>query len=207
MTRDDIARIIRESRQMAGLTQLQVGDALNRPQTTIAAWEAGRSQPDANTLFELFRVLGRSVDEAFGFTVECFNVTGHERLHIEKYRTLDSYGKGVVDTLLESEYKRCMDQNLVNYSNRLDQIGEEIEHIQKAQKSGGRTIDVVTKEIRHLESLLDELSVIERNYGNAIGTMKSSIAAMRASQPAPAPQEGKDTTPAADDPEMAPEGE
>lgn len=207
MTRDDIARIIRESRQMAGLTQLQVGDALNRPQTTIAAWEAGRSQPDANTLFELFRVLGRSVDEAFGFTVESFNVTAHERTHIEKYRTLDSYGKGAVDALLESEYKRCLDQNLADYDSRLDQISEEIEHIRKAKKSKGRTLDVVTEEIHRLESLIDELSVIKRNYGNAIDTMESSLAAMRATQEAPAPQDGKDTTPAADGPGAAPEGE
>lgn len=67
MTKKEIGRIIKESRIAAGLTQIQVGDALKRPQTTIAAWEAGRSQPDANTLFELFQALGRSVDEAFGF--------------------------------------------------------------------------------------------------------------------------------------------
>ena len=207
MTRDDIARIIRESRQMAGLTQLQVGDALNRPQTTIAAWEAGRSQPDANTLFELFRVLGRSVDEAFGFKVESFNVTAHERTHIEKYRTLDSYGKGAVDTLLESEYKRCMDQNLADYGSRLEQISEEIEHIRKAKKSKGRTLDVIEEETRRLESLTGELSGINRNYRIAIDAMESSIAAMRASQPTPTPQEGTDTTPAADGPETPPEGE
>lgn len=122
MTRDDIARIIRESRQMAGLTQLQVGDALNRPQTTIAAWEAGRSQPDANTLFELFRVLGRSVDEAFGFTVESFNVTARERSHIEKYRTLDTYGQETVSAVLDLEYKRCTEQAATDLENSCEII-------------------------------------------------------------------------------------
>ena len=66
MTKEEIGSIIKESRTAAGLTQLQVGDALKRPQTTIAAWEAGRSQPDANTLFDLFRVLGRSVENNTG---------------------------------------------------------------------------------------------------------------------------------------------
>lgn len=207
MTKEDISRIIKESRTMAGLTQTQVAEKLGRPQATIAGWEVGRSQPDANTLFELFRVLGRSVDEAFGFTVESFNVTAHERKHIEKYRTLDSYGKGAVDTLLNFEYSRCVDQNLADYRSRLDQIGEEIEHIQKAQKSGGRTVDVVTEEARRLESLIDELSVIKRNYDNAIDIMESSIAAMRASQTAPTPQEGADTAPALDAPETPPEDE
>lgn len=190
MTKEDISRIIKESRMMAGLTQTQVAEKLGRPQATIAGWEVGRSQPDANTLFELFRVLGRSVDEAFGFTVESFNVTGHERLHIEKYRTLDSYGKGAVDTLLNSEYKRCMDQNLVDYRSRLDQINEEIEHIRKAKKSKNRTLEVVTEETRRLESLIDELSVIKRNYSIAIDTMESTLAAMRDPQPPPAPPGG-----------------
>lgn len=207
MTKEDISRIIKESRAMAGLTQTQVAEKLGRPQATIAGWEVGRSQPDANTLFELFRVLGRSVDEAFGFTVESFNVTAHERTHIEKYRTLDSYGKGAVDTLLEFEYKRCVDQNLADYSNRLDQIGEEIERIRKARKSGGRTIDVATEEVRRLESLLDELSVIKRNYSNAIDTMESSLTAMRGPQETPTMQEGTGTAPAADGPETPPEGE
>lgn len=67
-TKEEIGRVIKESRLDAGLTQKQVADALNRPQNTISAWEVGRAQPDANTLFMLFQVLGRSVDEAFGFS-------------------------------------------------------------------------------------------------------------------------------------------
>ncbi len=69
-TKEEIGRVIKESRIDAGLTQKQVADALNRPQNTISAWEVGRAQPDANTLFMLFQVLGRSVDEAFGFSSE-----------------------------------------------------------------------------------------------------------------------------------------
>lgn len=110
MTRKEIGCIIRESRQMAGLTQLQVAETLGRPQQTIAAWENGRSQPDANTLFELFRVLGRSLDEAFGFAAESFQVSAHERAHIEKYRALDIYGQDTVASVLDCEYKRCTEQ-------------------------------------------------------------------------------------------------
>lgn len=110
MTKEDISRIIKESRVMAGLTQTQVAEMLGRPQATIAGWEVGRSQPDANTMFKLFQVLGRSVDEAFGFTVERFNVTASERAHIEKYRALDVYGHDTVAAVLESEYKRCVEQ-------------------------------------------------------------------------------------------------
>lgn len=110
MTREDIARIIKESRMAAGLTQSQVAEALGRPQNTISAWEMGRAQPDANTLFELFRVLGRSVDEAFGFPARSFAVTAREREHIEALRVLDTYGQDMVSAVLERERKRCMEQ-------------------------------------------------------------------------------------------------
>ena len=110
MTREDIAKIIKESRIAAGLTQTQVAETLGRPQNTISAWEMGRAQPDANTLFELFRVLGRSVDEAFGFAARSFAVTAHEREHIETLRGLDAYGRDMVSAVLEREHKRCIEQ-------------------------------------------------------------------------------------------------
>lgn len=110
MTKEEIGQIIKESRISAGFTQLQVAKMLQRPQQTLASWESGKSQPDANTLFELFRVLGRSVDEAFGFTVESFNVTARERAHIEKYRALDIYGQDTVTVVLEAELRRCTEQ-------------------------------------------------------------------------------------------------
>lgn len=86
-TKEEVGRVIKESRIAAGLTQKQVADALNRPQNTISAWEVGRAQPDANTLFMLFQVLGRSVDEAFGFSdgqkKEPPTVSGEENLDRE----------------------------------------------------------------------------------------------------------------------------
>lgn len=109
MTKEEIGRVIKESRIAAGLTQLQVGEALNRPQTTIAAWEAGRSQPDANTLFELFQVLGRSVDEAFGFSKKPVDVTRAEWAYIQKYRCLDAYDKQSVNAVLSMGFKRFID--------------------------------------------------------------------------------------------------
>lgn len=110
MTREEIARTIRESRLATGLTQNQVAKELGRPQQTIANWESGKSQPDANTLFELFRIFGRSVDEAFGFTTRSFSVTAHEQEHIKKYRALDSHGQDAVELILDHEHKRCIEQ-------------------------------------------------------------------------------------------------
>lgn len=66
-TKEEVGKVIKESRLAAGFTQVEVAKAMGRPQSTISAWEMGRAQPDANTLFELFHFLGRSVNEAFGF--------------------------------------------------------------------------------------------------------------------------------------------
>lgn len=114
MTKEEIGRIIKESRTAAGLTQIQVGDALNRPQTTIAAWEAGRSQPDANTLFELFQVLGRSVDEAFGFTESAPPLSGEALKAARDFDNLSPYGKRRVQAEIEKQqmFNRHLYENL-----------------------------------------------------------------------------------------------
>lgn len=70
MTKEEIGHIIKKARLAAGLTQMQVALQLGRPQQTIANWEVGRSQPDANTLFELFQVLNADLNESFGFAPE-----------------------------------------------------------------------------------------------------------------------------------------
>lgn len=110
MTKEEIGRILKESRVASGLTQAQVAETIGRPQNTISAWEMGRAQPDANTLFVLFDLFGRSVDEAFGFTKAPFDITSIERERIKKYRTLDRYGKELVDTVLNLESARAEDE-------------------------------------------------------------------------------------------------
>ena len=107
MTKEEIGQIIRLSRLGVGLTQLQVAERLGRPQQTIANWESGKSQPDANTLFELFRVLDRSVDEAFGFESEKTPPISGEAMKVAKdFECLDQPGKNVVKVVIAEEGKR-----------------------------------------------------------------------------------------------------
>ena len=75
MTRAEIANILNISRKQAGLTQKQAAEAVGKKQQTLASWETAQSQPDANTLFLLFDVYGRSLDEAFGYA----NTSRHEK--------------------------------------------------------------------------------------------------------------------------------
>lgn len=115
MTKEDISRIIKESRMMAGLTQAQVAERLERPQATVAGWEVGRSQPDANTLFELFQVLGRSVDEAFGFQKNTPPLSGRAIKLAQAFDKLDEAGKTILEDSLERE------------ENRMDEIQESLQ--------------------------------------------------------------------------------
>ena len=112
MTKEEIGAVIKKARVSAGLTQAFVAEQLNRPQQTIANWEIGRSQPDANTLFLLFQVLGIGLDEAFGLPSMQKNVSlsADEQTHIKKYRLLDDYGKEAVDSVLNVEYRRCTEK-------------------------------------------------------------------------------------------------
>lgn len=114
MTKEEIGNIIRESRNAAGLTQLQVANALDRPQNTISAWEMGRAQPDANTLFELFQVLGRSVDEAFGFTESAPPLSGEALKVARDFDNLSPYGKRRVQAEIEKQqmFNRHLYENL-----------------------------------------------------------------------------------------------
>lgn len=175
MTREEIGRIIQESRISAGLTQSKVAKELGRPQQTIASWESGKSQPDANTLFDLFRVLGRSVDEAFGFNVESFNVTARERAYIEKYRILDPHGKDAVDRLLETEYSRCIvEQNLEDYKNRLLQLTDAMNRLQQeTHVSDEKTLDDLAREIRAFKFLLGEAMYLESEMDRTLGTLEN----------------------------------
>lgn len=112
-SKEEIGQVIKESRLSAGLTQVQVAETLGRPQNTISAWEMGRAQPDANTLFELFQILGRSVDEAFGFRHQIkkspLYSSEAEKL-AQDYDGLDRHGKKAVRAVADVEKARCAEQ-------------------------------------------------------------------------------------------------
>lgn len=111
MTKKEIADILKKCRLDAGFTQKEAAGRLGRPQQTLASWETGQSQPDANTLFALCDLYGISVNEAFGYpsaqpkTGTGFSVSEDEIEIIKKYRALDERGKSAVLVVLEHEYE------------------------------------------------------------------------------------------------------
>ena len=68
---------IRRIRRKRDITQAELGEALNVRQTTIANWEAGRSEPSAENIAVIAKVLDCSISELFGErAVETVNVDG-----------------------------------------------------------------------------------------------------------------------------------
>ncbi len=56
---------IKELREKAGITQMQLAEILKVSQSTIAMWETGYTMPRAGTLPKLAQVLGCSIDDLF----------------------------------------------------------------------------------------------------------------------------------------------
>lgn len=103
---------IKQARLNAGLTQEQLGEKIGVAKTTVAGYEKNR-EPDSATLGALMDAL--RVDANFLFQdemkeLESDDFTVPEIKHIKKYRTLDEYGKAAVDSILDIEHKRCVEQ-------------------------------------------------------------------------------------------------
>ena len=110
LTPDQFNAVLKLRRRLDANEFLAVCAALDRPQQTIASWEKGKSQPDANTLFELFHVLGRSVDEAFGFKAKGENnappLSGEALRVARDFMNLDHFGRDFVLTVLDKQLER-----------------------------------------------------------------------------------------------------
>lgn len=117
MTKEDIAKVLKRLRTSAGLTQKEAAERLGKKQQTIASWESGQSQPDANTLFIICSLYGTSVDEAFGFKKDGTTIGKKDIDLIEKYHSLDDSGRQHVDTVLQWEYDRIT--RLLAYAEKL----------------------------------------------------------------------------------------
>ena len=150
MTKEEIGKIIRESRLAADLTQLQVAKELDRPQQTIANWESGKSQPDANTLFQLFSVLGRSVDEAFGYNTKTPLISGEALKLARDYESLDQQGKDAVRAAADSELDRIKNTHNValNFGDKL-RMRRELARLTIKQLADATEIS--EKNIKHYE--------------------------------------------------------
>ncbi|MCI1958151.1 MAG: helix-turn-helix domain-containing protein [Clostridia bacterium] len=101
MNKKEIGEILKKMRLNSGKTQKEVAEIIGRTQQIIGHWETGYSQPDANTLFDLCKIYGTTVDEAFGFTNQNNLGIKKESLEVAKaYENADLQHKNIVRVTL-----------------------------------------------------------------------------------------------------------
>lgn len=101
---------IKECREKLGITQEELAKLMGVSKGAIGNYESGIGYPKVENMTKLFSIL--QTDANYLFQDEVSNTTNErvslqEQKHIKKYRTLDEYGKEVVESVLDIEAKRC----------------------------------------------------------------------------------------------------
>ena len=89
--------LIRENRQLQGLSQEELGRIVHVKKNAVGAWEAGRSRPDLASIPVLCDALGLSLHEFFGIPEP--SVMPFPR---DRYNRLNSYNRQVVLRQMDS---------------------------------------------------------------------------------------------------------
>lgn len=100
-------KLIRESRK---ITQQAAAELLNIPLTTYRSYETGAREPNIDFLMTFADNFNVTVDYILEHHINEDTITEAEKEHIGKYRSLDTYGKNVVDMVLTAEYDRVREQ-------------------------------------------------------------------------------------------------
>lgn len=104
---------LRERREALGLKQSELGKLLGVTGSAIGNYENGISSPKADILYQVFDVLKCDANYLFQDEMrelQADDFTVPEIKLVKKYRSLDSYGKDMVDTVLNKEHSRCLSQ-------------------------------------------------------------------------------------------------
>lgn len=103
-----IGDMIKERRLELGLTQLQLSQLTDIKSTTISNYENNISSPSDENIYRLMKALQCDANYLFEWDKqEELQLSFPEKKIIKKYRTLDKYGKRMIDLVLNEEYERC----------------------------------------------------------------------------------------------------
>ena len=102
---------LKTARLRKGMTQKELGARIGVTEVTVGNWERGVKLPGLQVLISLGRELDVSIDALAGFEPGRHGGTGlltdpSEKSLLEKYRTLDRYGKQAVESVCDIEYAR-----------------------------------------------------------------------------------------------------
>ena len=124
MNEKEIGLRIKKARELRDMTLQDVANHVGIAKSTVQRYEAGQiikiKLPVIQSIAVALSVnpswiIGKSdeMEPDHTRTSSNFTLTLEEEEHIKKYRTLDEYGKRNVDNILQNEYERCADSNII----------------------------------------------------------------------------------------------
>lgn len=109
---------IKERREALGLSRIELASMIGVTPSAIANYENGISSPKIELLYKLFDALKCDANYLYQDEMKELNksdsllLSKKEEDQIKKYRSLDSYGKKQVDSVLKNEYDRVCEQSM-----------------------------------------------------------------------------------------------
>ncbi len=101
--RETLAKKLRECRENAGYTTKEVAQAIERSDKTVNAWEHGRGQPDADTLYLLFKLFKvENIGVFYGIEMKSDELTNEEKSLVCTYRSLNSETRKLVTNMINT---------------------------------------------------------------------------------------------------------
>lgn len=139
---------LKEAREKSGLDQSELAKLVgNITNSSISNYEKGTSFPKTEVLYKLFNVLGTTPNFLFQDEIDIDkinkmkkNVSKKEEEIINKYNSLDVYGKKLIDKILDLECERCKD-NLKNKAKISDNADYETEYHEVLGQIGKKIIN------------------------------------------------------------------
>lgn len=144
--REHIAKTISKYRKALGIKQTELAKQLNVAPSSISAWENNLNAPDIEILAELCDIFDISMDEMYGIdiNVSTDSINADELAHIKKYRFIDLFSKEVIDSVLNIEYRRCLENNTSSQTKE-DIADSDDEYITEVAARGDSELQVKIK--------------------------------------------------------------
>lgn len=102
--KETLPQKLKDYRKKAGLTTYEVGELLNKNQSTIALWETGRTIPDVPTLLQLCNIY-KIADSSFflenEFADDLKEISKSEKELIKLWRKSPTTVRAAIKTLLK----------------------------------------------------------------------------------------------------------
>lgn len=153
-----IGNNIRKWRDYRGLRQSELANILGISDKTISSWETNRTEPKMGMVEKICIALDCRKTDIIGAELKSseqpaaknvFECTVKEQRIIEKYRSIDNYGKDMVCTILNKEYERCTEHTSIASVGNRSYLMPEAAH--------ERTDIKVTEEmIKHDDDIMDD---------------------------------------------------